>query len=321
MTSSDDRVRQLEATVAELEKKLTAAREELAAAKAKATASSSSETKTQTIQGTFKTQFGSTGKLPGQFNKPFLIAASADNLFVTDLKNYRFDTFSADGTFVRSVGKDFSATDGQFKEPKGVHVHKDLLFVADYNRRDVQVFEASTGKHVRTMGKVSGNPYGLCVVNETELWLCCNAQIIVVDVQTSEVIKVIGTTKAGSDATQFKGCCALCIVGNEVVVSDTDNDRLQVLSTQGKFLRTIGAAGQFSQPRGLAYHAGELFVVEDKNHRVSVVDVASGKTLRTFGKYGRGGGEGEFYSPCGAAVLQNKLFISDQGNDRVQVFV
>ena len=108
----------------------------------------------------------------------------------------------------------------------------------------------------------------------------------------------------------------MCVVGDEVFVTDCINHRLQVLSKQGEFLRTIGSQAQFKYPYGLCLHAGELIVADCSNHRICVVDPVSGQTLRTFGKEGQG--DGEFNRPVGVAVLQGKLFEWD--NHRLLVF-
>ncbi len=142
--------------------------------------------------------------------------------------------------------------------------------------------------------------------------------MLVFDIKTGRLIKTIGSTQ-GSGDEQFDLPFDVCVVGEEVFVIDNNNKRLQVLSKAGKFVRRIRFAGQFVDPIGLCFHAGEVYVSNYNGGRIVVVDPASGKTLRTFGK--KGTGDGEFNGPYGVAVLQGQLFVIDGGNYRIQSFV
>jgi hypothetical protein len=69
-----------------------------------------------------------------------------------------------------------------------------------------------------------------------------------------------------------------------VVVTDTNNDRLQVIRlSDGACLRTIGSrgsgAGQFNRPFGVAFDsAGHIIVADTLNHRVQVLATATAAT-------------------------------------------
>ena len=276
------------------------------------------------IKGTFSLKFGSEGRGQGQFQYPDFLASSADELFVAgSYNNPRVDIFSAKGEFKVSIGgPNQGDSDGLFKHPFGVHIHGDELFVSDNRRQDVQVFSVNKErKFLRKFGKghLSG-PRGLCVVGDSEVWVSDSFlhQVVVFDIKTGQLIKTIGSTRGWGDE-QFYCPSDVCVVGEEVFVSDSNNKRLQVLSKAGKFVRRIGSAGQFVDPTGLCFHAGEVYVSDYAGHRIVVVDPASGKTLRTFGKQGTG--DGEFKGPYGVAVLQGQLFVSDCHNCRIQSFV
>ncbi len=203
-----------------------------------------------------------------------------------------------------------------------MHVHGDELFVSDDGRKDVQVFSVNKErKFLRQIGKGHlRNPRGLCVVGDSEVWVsaCDLHQVVVFDIKTGQLLKTIGSTQ-GSGDEQFDRPFDVCVVGEEVFVSDGNNKRLQVLSKAGKFVRRIGSAGQFVDPVGLCYHAGEVYASDCGGHRIVVVDPASGKTLRTFGKQGTA--DGGFKYQYGVAVLQGLLFVSDRRNHRAQSFV
>ena len=60
--------------------------------------------------------------------------------------------------------------------------------------------------------------------------------------------------------------------GDEVLVTDSENNRVQVFGVDGSFVRQWGeegdGAGQFENPDGIAVSEGEVFVSCD--HRVQV---------------------------------------------------
>lgn len=81
--------------------------------------------------------------------------------------------------------------------------------------------------------------------------------------------------------------------------------------------RTLDGLG--SPAHGVITPAGEYLVAEPDAHQIRAIDVVTGETLRTIGKYGSG--EGEFVRPHAVAVApQGQLFVADTLNHRVQVF-
>ena len=80
-------------------------------------------------------------------------------------------------------------------------------------------------------------------------------------------------------------------------MADGRNHRVQVLrSSDGAHLRTIGSegsgAGQFNEPRGVAFDsAGHIIVADCCNHRVQVLRYSDGSHVRTIGSYGSENGQ------------------------------
>jgi len=102
-----------------------------------------------------------------------------------------------------------------------------------------------------------------------------------------------------------------------------DNDRIQVFSPQGTWLRQWGGhgyePGQFMRPRALAIDPNdELYVADSCNHRIQVFD-PSGKLLRTWGDRGSKPGQMSYpYDICFAP--DGSLYVCEYGNSRVQKF-
>jgi DNA-binding beta-propeller fold protein YncE len=78
---------------------------------------------------------------PGDFSKPTNVAVDKDgSLYVTDTLNDRVEEFDAEGTFIRTFGKNGDGP-GEFTRPKGIAIDCDgHVWVADANMNRLQVF-------------------------------------------------------------------------------------------------------------------------------------------------------------------------------------
>ena len=116
----------------------------------------------------------------------------------------------------------------------------------------------------------------------------------------------------------------------QVFVSERSGDRVSVFSLDGPFLRCFGqqgsGAGKFSSPTGLCISTTpartELYVADSSNHRVQVIDSATGACTRTWGS--RSAGAGQLQSPTTRDVQVSAsgeaVYVSDFSNHRVCVF-
>jgi tripartite motif-containing protein 71 len=97
-----------------------------------------------TSSGSFLRSWGRRGSGPGEFEKPFGVAAKAGLVFVVDELNHRCQYFTPSGTYLGLFGSRGTG-DGQFRYPKRVAVTKDggRVYVTDaYNYR-VQYFRVA----------------------------------------------------------------------------------------------------------------------------------------------------------------------------------
>jgi tripartite motif-containing protein 71 len=125
-------------------------------------------------------------------------------------------------------------------------------------------------------------------------------------------------------------------------VSDTGNNRVEVLTVGGKFIESIGwgvengeaklescltackagiagsGNGQFNKPVGVTLDAaGDLWVTDMGNDRVE--EISPTNTYMTqFGS--KGSGNGQLIEPTGIAISEGNLYVADFGNDRIQEF-
>src|SRR5262249_54956765 len=91
----------------------------------------------------------------------------------------------------------------------------------------------------------------------------------------------------------------------KILVSDTDNHRIQLFDAAGSFLSTFGSLGfsgngQFKFPYGVAVRPdGTIVVADTTNRRIQIFDSA-GSFQFMFGS--RGSANGQFEFPFGVAA-------------------
>ena len=100
------------------------------------------------------------------------------------------------------------------------------------------------------------------------------------------------------------------------------NDRIQVFTPEGAFVRTFGRHGrgnvEFDRPQSLGFSPDgtELFVTDACNHRIQVL-TREGAFLRSFGTVGSA--PGQLVYPYGLEVLPDgSLLVAEFGDNRIQ---
>lgn len=102
-----------------------------------------------------------------------------------------------------------------------------------------------------------------------------------------------------------------------------ENDRVQVFSPEGKWLRQWGGhgyePGQFLRPTSISIDEDDRLYVSDAcNHRVQVFDT-TGKLLACWGRRGKEPGEMTYaYGLC--LGPDDSVYVAEYGNSRVQKF-
>lgn len=203
----------------------------------------------------------------------------------------------------------------------------DHLFIADLTDR-IQVFDRD-GKYLRGWRTPDLNvdgPSGLTVdrfgrvlVADTHFY-----RVLVYSGQ-GELLFQLGDGVQGTTPGRFGYTTDVVIdkAGNFYVAEYGENDRIQVFSPDGKWLRQWGghgyAPGEFLRPRALAMDEGDrLYVADSCNHRIQVFDT-QGKLLRVWGA--RGAEPGQMSYPFDVDVgPDGYVYVCEYGNARVQRF-
>jgi len=204
----------------------------------------------------------------------------------------------------------------------------DNIYVTDSMAGKVFVFEPS-GKYQRAIGSLKGGegyfkrPTGIAVDTASERIYVTDTlrdMIFVMDMQGS-VLQKFG--KHGTGNLEFHYPTELRLNGQDLVVVDAMNFRVQVLTRSGEFRYAIGQPGEgvgmMFRPKGIGFDSeGHLYVVDGLWGVVQVFD-DQGRLLYYFG--GKGTRLGEFQLPAGLQIDANdRIFVVDTFNHRVQIF-
>ncbi len=121
----------------------------------------------------------------------------------------------------------------------------------------------------------------------------------------------------GNLPEQFNDICDVAANSKYVYVLDTFNNRIQLYSPDGSFIRII-LPGDYSisHPRGIAADEDFIFLADTGNSRIIRMD-ASGANPVVIGKGGKG--QLQFSHPVGIAVKDDEVYIADTQNQRIQV--
>ncbi len=107
-------------------------------------------------------------------------------------------------------------------------------------------------------------------------------------------------------------------------IADTYNDRIQVFTPEGQFLRKFGYQGsggrKLRRPARIAIGVGgdKVYVTERDNSHV-VIFTTHGQFLHSFGT--KGEKPGQLIYPWGITIDGNGfILVTDKGNNRIQIF-
>jgi len=225
--------------------------------------------------------------------------------------------------FIEREGKE------AFGAPQCVAVDaNDNFYVTDSEAGKIFVFD-SDNKFIRTIGSIKGGegyfkrPTGIAIdsanghiyVSDT-----LRHKVFVLDMQ-GEILRTIGQSGAGNG--EFNYPTELRWTGDELIVVDAMNFRIQAFDRSGAFQYAIGNPGDSSnnmfRPKGIGFDSERnLYVVDSLWGIVQVFD-HQGQLLYYFGQ--SGDAPGEFNLPSGMFIdRSNAIYVVDSLNRRVQVF-
>lgn len=263
-------------------------------------------------------------KPPGEkMSRPYSVTTdSTRRVYVTDPSQglvHIFDFEKSKYSFLGGAGS-------PLRSPVGVVVDgDDRAYVTDSVLGLILVYEPN-GKFLKALGRVAGNepyfasPSGIAIEKETNHLYVCDAprhMVILLD-KEGHILGHFGKRRGGKGPGEFRFPTRIAVSGQDVLVLDSGNARLQVLDLDGHYRREIKIP-ELSVETGLAIDAQKKIYVG--NLTLDAIDVFTyeGKFLYRFGELGTG--PGEFDRPCGIWVSsRGELYVTDMKNQRVEMF-
>jgi thiol-disulfide isomerase/thioredoxin/sugar lactone lactonase YvrE len=244
-----------------------------------------------------------------RFYRPQGMALDGGILYIADTENHKVRAASLEGRRVTTLaGTGLQAGYGTaggaarmtpFNSPWDLHLHGSLLFVAMAGSHQIWMVDlvrqlafpyAGSGREARIDGALDdaafAQPSGLATSDATMYVADSEANIIrAIDLPPKNHVRTV----AGGDLFEF---------------GDRDGR---------------GDAARFQHPLGIAAARGVLFVADTYNHRIRMVNPATGD-VRVFAGIGEEGFEdgpaavARFYEPGGLSATSEALWVADTNN-------
>jgi DNA-binding beta-propeller fold protein YncE len=137
--------------------------------------------------------------------------------------------------------------------------------------------------------------------------------VVVTDPGAQRVVRIDGTRLTATPEGSLDQPIGVAACSSGILVSDTARGEIVRFDRKLRSPRVI--ARGIDRPTGIACRGNEIYVVATAEHRVLVLDAATG-TTRAIGE--RGEGEAQFNFPAAIGVSGSSLFVGDTLNFRLQ---
>lgn len=240
--------------------------------------------------GTIRRTIGEFGTGPGQFNEPWGLAVAPDGtLYVADTWNHRIQQFDAEGEWRNMWGTFEQATtpdvggEALFGPRKIVVDDEGNLLVSDTGNKRITRF-APTGEPLGSFGGEGGapgqfrEPVGLALAPDGTFYVADSwnrrVQHFAADFTQLGEFPVAAWGGEGIENKPY-----IAAGPERIWVTDPERSRVIEYDLEGRLLRVWGrgeGSTALSQPVGLAYARGQLWVADSRNARVVAFEMATG---------------------------------------------
>jgi DNA-binding beta-propeller fold protein YncE len=266
------------------------------------------------------------------FRQPSDLAVSkAGRIYVVDGANNIIKVFGNKGDFLFAFGKKGSGP-GEFDYPLGIDLDgAGRVYIADSGNQRLQVF-SSGGEFLYQIGLPAkggklADPTDVAVkADGSQCYVVDNDNhyVLVYDLATRKQINTLGGP--GIDKWEFRYPFLLSLYKEKYLyIVDVINTRVQVLTTEGKFVTFIGEwgveRGEFFRPKGVAVDRnGSAFVSDSYMGVVQTFDGVSGSFRTAVGDIETGEVK-RFNTPVGLFIDHNdRLYVAEMFAEKISVY-
>src|SRR5579863_3112641 len=266
---------------------------------------------------------------PFQMIGPYGIAIDSKGLvYVADQRVGAVFIFNMESRETQMIRNGFEAHFGWIN---GLAIDDDdRLFVSDGKMHRVLIFNS---KHEIQSQVTEGlvDPVGLAIDTTNRFLYVVDTQqdqVLVYDADSLKLLRRIGTGGKNHFLTtpgDFAAPQGVALDKDQnVYVTDTLNDRVEIFDADGNFVSTFGKNGDgpgfFTRPKGIAIDSdGHIWVADEMQDRLQVFN-REGQLLTYIGM-GHGNLPGQFRSLVGVAIdKHNRVFTTEQEPGRLQMF-
>ncbi|KAI6660111.1 PKD domain-containing protein [Oopsacas minuta] len=126
----------------------------------------------------------------------------------------------------------------------------------------------------------------------------------------TQPIRRIG--KRGSEKGELYNPSGLALDGDKIYIADTENNRIQIFSTEGKFIHEFGKE-QLNYPRDIALNKKWVFISDWRLNTISKFSKTNYQLIKSFKE--------DVGAPCGLTTDTNgEVLVADSYNNRIAVF-
>ena len=279
-----------------------------------------------------------------------LADGATNRLFIADSNHNRIVVTSLDGKVIDTVGSGLQGDgDGIFSQarffrPQGLALDDDILYVADTENHQIRAIDfQARAVHTIDIPRLN-SPWDLAL--KTGILIVAMAgphQIWVIDLLHDKAYPYAGTGEeerrdgAVGDAA-FAQPSGLAIDGDTLFVADAESNTVRSVALPPANIVTTLAGGnlfdfgdqdgtgdraRLQHPLGVAIHDGRVVIADTYNHKIKMLDPASGKvtTIAGTGQPGHADGaaaRAQFYEPGGIAVAGQVVYIADTNNHAIR---
>ena len=252
---------------------------------------------------------------PVVFVRPDMVAVIGDRIVTVGDSAEHVNIYSKQ---LRKM-KSFKLRGGNEPRPRGLSTDGTHLFISDKANQSITKYTIKGKKIVESRNTFGGRCGTAIDTDKGRVYVAHESahKIEVLDLDLNSVGLEFG--EEGDQRKQFKQPCDVAVarVDDTVYVSDTGNNRIQVFSGDGEYIREFGK-DHLSEPAGLCVdHNNRVLVTDHGHHRVCIFN-AIGELLDTFGQNEEI--KANFEDLYGIAVdSDGKIYTADYAGNNLQV--